>query len=39
MVLQGTAFRAMIRVELWQSITDVVMTATDQTGVLKEPMH
>ena len=39
MVLQGTAFRAMIRVELWQSITDFVMTATDWTGDMKEPMH
>jgi hypothetical protein len=36
MVLQGTAFRAMIRVELWKSITDFVMTATED---VKELMH
>jgi hypothetical protein len=29
----------MIRVELWQSIADFAMTATDWTGDMKEPMH
>jgi hypothetical protein len=35
-LLQDTAFRAMIRVELWKSIADFVMTATED---VKEPMH